>query len=121
MKKFLAKASKTFVLPKSLNPGAPAFVPNSPGLQKKYLVPPVPHPSPHTHLAILVTPEGLLIRPHVPGPQPSTTYILIPWGKTPNIQELPGDGNANWDDSVIVYGIVGILELFSGEFTAQMS
>ncbi|KAJ7582942.1 SacI homology domain-containing protein [Mycena floridula] len=119
MKKFLQRASKSFAAPNIPSIPLPSILtpiaPHTTGLQPKYLVPPVPHPAPHAHLALLVTHEGLLIRPHLPNQNlpPSASYIRIPWDKTAKVEEVTGSGNHDWDDSVIVYGIVGVLELFS--------
>jgi hypothetical protein len=93
----------------------------SPHLQPKYTVPPVPHPCPHDYIALLVTPTGLLLRQHTPGRGPKdpgpTTHLWLGWGKSVKVEELSGDGEADgidWAESVIIYGIVGVLELFSG-------
>jgi phosphatidylinositol 4-phosphatase len=87
----------------------------SPGLPPRDIVPPVPHPC-HDHIALLVTKEGLLLRPQLPGLSVSQNYARIRWGKDVEVEELEGDSNEghNWAESVIVYGIVGVLELFSG-------
>ncbi|KAF8969687.1 SacI homology domain-containing protein [Flammula alnicola] len=132
MKRFFEKASKPFTLPLkaanntdalSVNGSSQAAVPRAPtpvpGLHPKYVVPPVLHPCPHSHLALLVTPGGLLIRPHVSGEslaQPvAFAYVRISWGKDTKIEEVENhpDKELDWRDSVVVYGIVGILELFS--------
>ena len=90
-----------------------------PGLPPKDILPPVPHPSPYHHLALLATKDGLVVRSHIPGssnPHNATTDIVrIAWGKTVMIEpitEAEGD-KLNWPDAVIVYGIVGILELYN--------
>ncbi|KAF9469322.1 SacI homology domain-containing protein [Collybia nuda] len=130
MKRLFAKATKPFALPKSGPGGGLNVTPPSvgvtstvthahrTGLQPKYLVPPVPHPCPHDHLALLVTKDGLLIRQHIPGQnettQPPTSHIRIAWGKSVKIEEISGTDGVDWKEGVIVYGIVGVLELFSG-------
>lgn len=129
MKRLFAKATKPFALPKSgiggfnltTGFGASPTVTHAhtTGLQPKYLVPPVPHPCPHDHLALLVTKEGLLIRQHIPGhhrtTESATSYVRIAWGKSVHVEEIAGvDDGVDWEESVIVYGIVGVLELFSG-------
>ncbi|KAJ3504609.1 hypothetical protein NMY22_g17862 [Coprinellus aureogranulatus] len=110
------------------------------GLQPKYTVPAVPHPCPHDHLAIGVAREGLLIRPYDPkvsrkkfNAEPSS-FLKVSW-RTAEVTELHYDGErrsknktgsdigssdsaalleqVDWDEAVIVYGIVGVLELFS--------
>jgi len=90
-----------------------------PGLPPKDILPPVPHPSPYHHLALLPTKDGLVVRSHIPGssnPHNGTTDIVrIAWSKTVMIEpvtEAEGEG-LDWPDAVIVYGIVGILELYN--------
>ncbi|KAH9484391.1 Phosphatidylinositide phosphatase SAC2 [Psilocybe cubensis] len=91
------------------------------GLHPRYTLPAVAHPCPHSHLALLATKDGLLIRPHVKGQATiaQSAYIKISWGKTIRIEEIEtvvGDGaeeTVDWKDGVVVYGIVGILELYS--------
>ncbi|PPQ91427.1 hypothetical protein CVT25_014315 [Psilocybe cyanescens] len=140
MKRFFEKASKPFPSPAAskvndvaepaaaTTPG-PVKLPSNPlpgttgttGLHPKYLLPAVAHPCPHSHLALLVTKDGLLIRPHAKG-QPTvaqSAYIRISWGKNVQIEEIEthvGDAaeeTLDWKDSVVAYGIVGILELYS--------
>ncbi|KAF7338181.1 hypothetical protein MVEN_02043000 [Mycena venus] len=98
------------------------------GLQPKYVVPPVPHPCPHDHIALLVTPAGLLLRQHTPGRGPNdpgpTTHLRLSWSKSVKVEELDGDGEAegiDWTESVIIYGILGVLELFSGSYLLVVS
>lgn len=82
----------------------------------------MPHPCPHDHLALLVTKEGLLIRPHIPGqpsvPKDTTPYVRVSWGKNVKVEEITpkeDDAEIEWGDGTIVYGILGVLDLFSGE------
>jgi len=127
MKRLIAKASKPFVFPKpgakstpsSAGNAAPheAMVLGAPALQPKYLIPPIPHPCPYDHLAILASGSGLLIRRHVAHTtSESLTYVRVSWGKAIKVEEIGEALQAGeaWDDAVVVYGIVGILELFSG-------
>ena len=134
MKKFFEKASKPFNLPSlsrtntvesssgsTANPYTlPGHLPlATPGLGPKDVVPAVPHPRPHTHLALLATKDGLLIRPqHGPG-KTLSGYVKLSWGKNISIEEMENrsEDQIDWKDSVVVYGIVGILELFSCAFT----
>ena len=125
----MTKASKPFGLsstPQS-NKSSPSIhlsnptVPHTTGLQPKFVVPAVPQPYPHTHLAILVTEEGLLIRPHVfeSGIEDQTEWlpcIRVSWGKSVKVEEIELSEKLDWNEGVIVYGIVGILELFSCSF-----
>ncbi|KIJ17485.1 inositol-polyphosphate 5-phosphatase [Paxillus involutus ATCC 200175] len=90
------------------------------GLQPSSIVPPVPHPHPHEHIAIIATDEGLIMRPHAPGLQPGS-HVRVSWGKAPKIEELhwQGDGggsSVDWASSIIIYGIVGILDLFNASY-----
>lgn len=145
MKRFLTKASKTFVIPKpfaelasnpvnessaspssarqaSLTPHTATVAgiqPAGPALQPKDTVPPVPHPYPHDHLELRAHSSGLLIRPHITDEtqRASPYYVRIAWGKHVRIVEVSGAsdiGPINWDGSVVVYGIIGVLDLFSG-------
>ena len=134
MKRLLTKASKPFGFsstPRSNSPSplAPPIhlsnpsVPHTTGLQPKFVVPAVPHPYPHTCLAILVTKEGLLIRPHVFESDTDQTEwhpcIRVSWGKSVKVEEIERyqlSEKLDWNEGVIVYGIVGILELFSCSF-----
>ena len=132
MKQLLTKASKPFGFssaPQSNSaPSPPTHLsspaaPHTTGLQPKFVVPAVPHPYPHTHLAILVSKEGLLIRPHVPVPGVDQMEwlpcIRVSWGKSVKVEEIEShqlSEKPNWNEGVVVYGIVGILELFSCSF-----
>lgn len=126
MKRFFTKASKPFVASKapieassdgtSHAPGPTSTMVHTPTLQPKYIVPPVPHPCPHDHLAILVTGDGLLIRSHIPGQSRAESHVRVSWGKVVKLEEIPNAGEQyNWDESVVVYGILGVLELYSSE------
>lgn len=66
-------------------------------------------------MSLLATKEGLLIRPFTSG---SVAHVRISWGKAVRVEEIAsnsgGDAAAEWAKAVIVYGIIGFLELFSG-------
>lgn len=119
MKRFFSKSSKN-------QPSTPAVSPHNdivhtPELPPKFVVPPVPHPRPHDHIAVLPTQDGLLLKPHITGQGGSNHYVRITWGKTPEIEEVQGamqNANVNWAVAIIVYGIVGILELFTGSLSS---
>ncbi|KAF9819771.1 hypothetical protein IEO21_01862 [Rhodonia placenta] len=108
-------------------PAAPAnptgTVPHTTSLQPKYVLPPLPHPCPHEHIALLATAQGLLLRPHFLSETRPESYVRILWGKTGAIEELPinEDADQDWSESVIIYGIVGILELFSASYLLVVS
>ncbi|KAH9043290.1 SacI homology domain-containing protein [Lactarius pseudohatsudake] len=109
--------------PKSPSPKPPALVHNdliahTPTLQPKFVVPAVPHPRPHDHIAVLPTQEGLLLRPHRTRSDDSDHYFRINWGKSPKFEEFQGSAQNvdSWASAVIVYGIVGILELFTESY-----
>lgn len=104
MRKFFTKAPKPVATP----PPPPLAAP-IPHLQPKYVLPAVPAPCPYDRIALLVTKEGLLLRPH--GVGGSLHGVRIPWGRNPKVEETTID--SDWEDPVVVYGIVGILELFS--------
>ncbi|KAK0463920.1 inositol 5'-phosphatase [Desarmillaria tabescens] len=97
---------------------SPAAVPTSlphPHLQPKYVVPPVPHPAPYEHVALLATKEGLLMRPYELGAGTSSIHgAKIAWGRGGKIEEISVVGE--WEGYIVVHGIVGILELFSSSY-----
>jgi hypothetical protein len=67
---------------------------------------------------LLATKDGLLIRPHG-REETASEYVKLSWGKNTTIEEMENhpEDQLDWKDSVVVYGIVGILELFSCAFT----
>lgn len=100
-----------------------------PGLLPKNVLPPVPHPCPYGHLSLLPAKDGLLIRPHTGQDHQEQSlsqaaHVRISWGKDTKIEEIeatydPAETDReglDWKDAVVVYGIVGILELFSCAF-----
>ncbi|KAI0636699.1 SacI homology domain-containing protein [Trametes polyzona] len=124
MKRLLSKTFKGLAPePKPAQPaGAIAATTIPPGhhtgLQPKDTLPPVPHPCPYEYISILPTPEGLLLRPRYPGHAQdlSESEVRVQWGKGGKVETLSPDAvQANWDESVVVYGIVGFLDLYSGQ------
>ncbi|TFK30155.1 hypothetical protein FA15DRAFT_726049 [Coprinopsis marcescibilis] len=102
----------------------------TPGLKPRYVLPAVPHPCPYDHLAILVTHDGLLVRPCSSSERSkhknlTSTHLKICWKDAAIVevedslgeQEEPGA----WGESVVVYGIVGMLELFSCTYLLVIS
>jgi phosphatidylinositol 4-phosphatase len=112
---FFSKSSKN---PSSVGVLNNDLITQTPTLPPKFVVPPVPRPRPHEHIAVLPTQEGLLLRPHTPFQGESDSqYVRINWGKVPEIVKFQGavqNTDTNWAAAVVVYGIVGILELFAG-------
>ncbi|KAI0647334.1 SacI homology domain-containing protein [Trametes meyenii] len=125
--------SKTFKGTASISKPAPATgaIPattNPPvhhtGLQPKDTLPPVPHPCPYEYISILATAEGLLLRPRHPGQvqDVSESEIKVEWGKGGKVETISSDAaQANWEESVVVYGIVGFLELYSASYLLVIS
>ncbi|KAG2349544.1 hypothetical protein BDR05DRAFT_1020563 [Suillus weaverae] len=129
MKRLFSKSSKTHATPssaaKSSAPEPPtagrtaALPPATTGLQPNYVVPPVPHPNPHEHIALLASEDGLLMRPHRAGLPYPASYVRVSWGKTANIAELPSNGGSpsvDWKEGVVIYGIVGLMTLFNASY-----
>ncbi|KAH8827011.1 SacI homology domain-containing protein [Flagelloscypha sp. PMI_526] len=117
MRKFLQKASKSFALPSKPSNASTGTT----GLQPKFMVPPVPHPYPWEHIALLVTDDALCIRPHFSDNNASSqslTYIRIPFVKGADVEELSATNSdgLDWSSSVVAYGILGLLELFTASY-----
>lgn len=79
----------------------------------------MPHPCPHEHIAVLVTNDGLLLRPHVFGLRHTSGAVKVAWGREGSVQEMQEETVEDWGSSVIVYGVVGILQLTFGMSTIQ--
>ncbi|VDB82776.1 unnamed protein product [Peniophora sp. CBMAI 1063] len=120
--------------PPSATPSpAPALTPAAPvantlvhttHLQPKYTVPAVPHPRPHDHIAILATPDALLLKPHLNGSNQSHPYVSISYGKQYKVEEREdtGEGHgAEWASAAVVYGIVGIIDLYTTSYLLVIS
>ncbi|KAG1877755.1 SacI homology domain-containing protein [Suillus subalutaceus] len=107
MKRLFSKSSKNAT--SSVKTSTPAELPMA-GL---------PHLNPHEHIALLASEDGLLMRPHRAGPPYPASYVRVSWGKTANIAELPSDGGSpsvDWKESVVIYGIVGLMTLFNASY-----
>ncbi|KAI0672944.1 SacI homology domain-containing protein [Trametes maxima] len=94
------------------------------GLQPKDTLPPVPHPCPYEYISVLATADGLLLRPRHPGQSQdvSESEVKVQWGKGGKVETTSADtAQANWDDSVVVYGIIGFLELYSASYLLVIS
>lgn len=99
-------APPTILQPASAGPGLNHY--------PKYTVPPVPHPCPHEHIAVLATPDGLLLRPHIAGLKHPSGLVRMAWGREGGVQESQEEVTEDWGSSVIIYGIVGVLQLNLG-------
>jgi hypothetical protein len=123
MKRFFSnlkvqKSSSSNNVTKSTSPTPSVTTVHTPSLKPEFKIPPMPHPCPYDHLALLVTPAGLLIRPQSPGITPAT-HVRLTWGKHVKVEEMQGSGDAedaDWANSVVVYGIIGMMELFDGTY-----
>jgi len=92
------------------------------GLSPKPALPPGPHPRSYDHIAILPTKDGLLLRPRIEHGVLSGSYVKLGWTRSPRVEELEGNGEsygALWGQSVTVYGIIGILDLFTGTLLSR--
>lgn len=124
MKKLFTKPFK-FPTTKSAAPAsvpppvlAPVPTAHTTTLQPKFIVPPTPHPCPYEYIAIVATKQGLLLRQYLQDGTRPGSQVRIAWGKEGKVEEIPigdGDDGVDWSDNVIVYGIVGILTLFTGK------
>lgn len=80
-------------------------------------MPPLPHLSLHDHLEIMATRDGLALRPHIPGSEMVEDFVCITWGKSVKIEEISTTGmKHDWGKCTVIYGVVGILELYSCEY-----
>ena len=73
-----------------------------------------PHLYPHEYIAVIASEDGLLMRPYTPGPDQPEPYVRVSWGKECKVEALVGDGVTNWASSVLIYGVIGILDSFNG-------
>ncbi|KAI0093512.1 SacI homology domain-containing protein [Irpex rosettiformis] len=86
-------------------------------LQPKFIVPPTPHPYPYEYIVILAAPQGLLLRQFLRDGTHPESHVCISWGKEGAVEEIQNSsevGDLDWNDGVIVYGLVGILNLYTG-------
>ncbi|TFK92292.1 hypothetical protein K466DRAFT_659372 [Polyporus arcularius HHB13444] len=124
--------SKTFKTATPSTKSTPAVVPattplvHNTGLQPKDTLPPVPHPCPYEHISIVATSDGLLLRPRHPGQAQtedvSESAVKVAWGKGGKVETLAAQAeDADWEESVVVYGIIGFLELYSASYLLVIS
>ncbi|THH10834.1 hypothetical protein EW145_g1054 [Phellinidium pouzarii] len=105
-------------LPPPIDHPASEAVANN-GLRPKFIVPPVPHPTPYHRLAILATEDGLLLRPIIPGGSSPSSCVRIPWGCNFGVEELSTDTGSedyDWDGAAVVFGVLGCLNLNSAAY-----
>lgn len=79
----------------------------------------MPHLHPYERIAVTISDDGLLMRPRDPDPHDSPSCVRVSWNKTPKVEQLPGDREiptADWSSSIVVYGIIGILDLFNASY-----
>ncbi len=127
MKKIFAKPFKFPPIRSNSTPSPAVYHPipstnpvHTTSLQPKFIIPPTPHPCPYEYIAIIATPQGLLLRQFLKDGTRPQSYVCISWGKEGKVEELQSDDgieDLDWRNSVIVYGIVGILNLFTGKYT----
>ncbi|KAH0583578.1 hypothetical protein H2248_009201 [Termitomyces sp. 'cryptogamus'] len=99
------------------------------------VVPPIPNPCPYEYLEVVGTREGLVVRQcgGAGGESESAgsgagagSGVRIGWGKPVRIEEVERGGGGDWCGDwggvvVVVYGIVGVLELFSCSYLVVVS
>lgn len=99
-------------------PVHPGPLPTTTGLEPKYTVPPVLRPNPYNYLDVLVSSEGLLLRPHLPGHNHAEPYVRISWGlagKVDLVEDSAAEGSGlDWSKAAVVYGVLGSLDLWTG-------
>jgi phosphatidylinositol 4-phosphatase len=119
MKRLFSKSSKNRQPSTPAVPAQNNVAVRTPALQPKSAAPASAssYLRPHDHIAVLPTQDGLLLRPHVARQAESDGYVRIAWGKVPEIKQFQGPiptAGVNRTLAVIVYGIIGILDLFAG-------
>jgi len=120
MKRLFSKSSKNQQPSKPAAPARNNVVVRTPATQPKSVAPTASHPRPHDHIAVLPMQDGLLLRPHIARQDESAHYVRVAWGKVPDIKQFQGPvptAGVNWSLAVIVYGIIGILDLFAGSLS----
>ena len=89
---------------------------------KRSDLPTLPHSSlivphhlyPHEYIAVVASEDGLIMRPYTTGPQQHGSHVRVSWGKERKVEALLGESTADWTSSVLIYGIIGVLDLFNG-------
>jgi hypothetical protein len=125
MKKLLANAKgfrPKFPIPLPLKPRLASVTAHQevPLFPAKYSVEPVPHPHPFERVLVLATPEGLILRPDIPEPE---SGIKITYEKNCKIEVINDKSvliGSAWGESFVIFGIVGIVRLFTGEYIRRV-
>ncbi|TBU49147.1 SacI homology domain-containing protein [Dichomitus squalens] len=130
MKRLFSKTFKANPLASSVVPavGASPATINPPvhhtGLRPKDTLPPVPHPCPYEYISVVATEEGLLLRPRQSGQSQDVAEeeVKVGWGKGGKVETVMGGTvEADWEESAVVYGIIGFLELYSASYLLVIS
>ena len=61
-----------------------------------------------------------MLRPRHPGQsqEGEESEVKVEWGKGGKVETLASNMvDVDWDESVVVYGLIGFLELYTGKFT----
>jgi hypothetical protein len=111
-KNILTRSKETYPSPSPILNNTSSIL--KPSLPAKYVLSAVPNPHPFDRIVVQATAEGLLLRPDVSNFE---NGIQIYWGKNGTVNEVSKVklSNANWVGAVVVYGVVGIVRLFSGK------
>ncbi|KAI0345325.1 hypothetical protein BDW22DRAFT_1426997 [Trametopsis cervina] len=124
--KFPPTRSNTSSVPPTATPTTSSNPPpvHTTALQPKFILPPIPHPAPYEYIAIIATPEGLLLRPHLQDGTRPESHVRIAWGKEGKVEEIKNDSDkddVDWSNAVVVYGIIGIMTLFTASHILVIS
>ncbi len=87
-------------------------------IKPQFKVPLIPHPAPHHRLMVVASKQGLLLRPYTSGSTAPIKHVRVPWGRDADVQELDSHAEdskeLDWSSAAIVYGILGVVKLFTG-------
>ena len=89
------------------------------GLQPKFTVPPIPHPTPHYRIAVFASESGLILRPVTSADY--NAHVRVSWGESLAVEQLDGSGEVTedeWENAAVVYGVLGMLRLNAGMMLA---
>ncbi|KAI6022736.1 SacI homology domain-containing protein [Pisolithus marmoratus] len=74
------------------------------------------HLHPYERIVVTISDDGLLMRPRDSDPHDSPSCVRVSWGRIPKVEQLSNDGERDWSSSVVIYGIIGILDLFNASY-----